>query len=109
MANSLAALALVFGLLGALLFWARRAAGGAAAGLSLGVVDTVQLGSGRSLAVVRSGERYFLVGATPHSISLIAELAAGDVAASQSTPGRAASLPHGPGLAARMRSLRNAP
>jgi flagellar biosynthetic protein FliO len=107
MVNSLAALALVFGLLGAALFWVRRVGGGRASGPALGVVDAVQLGSGRSLAVVRSGERYFLVGATPHSISLIAELAAGELAAALSRPAPAANLSTWPGLTARMRSLRN--
>ncbi len=108
MGSSLAALALVFGLLGAVLFWARRVGGGRASGASLGVVDAVQLGAGRSLTVVRSGRRYFLVGATAHSISLIAELDAGDVLDPALTAERALSLPGWPGWAARLRSLRNA-
>ena len=106
MVSSLTALLLVFSLLGALLIWARRVAGGAAAGGALQVVDAVQLGNGRSVTVVRSGGRYFLVGATPHAISLIAELAAADVAASTHTAAGPASLPSWPHLGAKMRSLR---
>jgi flagellar biogenesis protein FliO len=108
MVSSLTAVLLVFGLLGAVLFWARRMAGGRAPGLSLSVVDAVSLGSGRSVTVVRSGERYFLLGATTHSVLLIAELEAGDVAAMKRTTGRAASFPGLPEVAARIRSLRNA-
>lgn len=108
MVSSLTAVLLVFALLGALLFWARRVAGGAAAGLSLSVVDAVNLGSGRSLTVVRSGERYFLLGATTHSISLIAELEPGDVVAPNQPAGPPARFPGLPGVAARIRSLRSA-
>jgi flagellar biogenesis protein FliO len=106
MGSSLTALLLVFGLLGALLFWARRAAGGATAGGALQVVDAVQLGSGRSVAVLRSGGRYFLIGATPHAIALIAELAAADVAAASPSAAGPASWPGWPRLAAKMRPVR---
>lgn len=108
MVSSLTALLVVFGLLAALLVWARRLAGNTAAGAALEVLDAVALGSGRAVTVVRSGARYFLVGSTAHSMVLIAELGAADVAASK----RAAAPPSGmPGLTdlrARMRSLRNA-
>jgi flagellar biogenesis protein FliO len=109
MTSSLTAILLVFCLLGALLFWARRTAGGAKIGLSLRVVDAVNLGSGRAVTVVRSGERYFLLGTTAHCISLIAELAPGDLAASKQTATRPLSLPRLPEGVARVRSLRNAP
>jgi flagellar biogenesis protein FliO len=108
MVSSLTAVLLVFGLLGALLFWARRVAGGAAAGLALRVVDAVDLGSGRSVTVVRSGERYFLLGATPHAISLIAELAPEDVAVSKQTAMPPAGVARLPAVAARVRSWRSA-
>jgi len=111
MVSSLIAVLLVFALLGALLLWTRRMAGGAASGISLRVVDAVNLGSGRSLTVVRSGERYFLLGATVHSISLIAELAPDDVAATKQMPAPPPSLPSLPSVpraAARVRSLWNA-
>jgi hypothetical protein len=108
MVSSLTALLVVFGLLGALLVWARRLAGNAAAGGALEVVDAVPLGGGRAVTVVRSGERYFLVGSTAHSMALIAEVAAADVAASKHRGVSPAGLPVLPDLRARMRSLRNA-
>jgi flagellar biogenesis protein FliO len=67
----------------------------------------MNLGSGRSLTVVRSGERYFLVGATAHSISLIAELEPGDAAALRSTAGRTAGLPGLTAAAALLKSFGN--
>jgi flagellar biosynthetic protein FliO len=108
MLSSLGALLLVFGLLGALLLWARRVAAGVAPAGALRVVDAVSLGSGRSVTVVRSGERYFLLGSTPHSIALIAELAPGSVAGPEQTAAPA-RLPTLPEVAARLRSLRNTP
>ena len=105
MISSLAAVLLVFGLLGALLFWTRRAAGGAVSGLSLSVVEAVNLGGGRSVTVVRSGERYFLLGATAHSISLIAELEPRDLAALKHRAGRAEGLPRMPSATALLKSL----
>jgi flagellar biogenesis protein FliO len=108
MGSSVAAVLFVFALLGLLLVWARRAAGGSAAGLSLRVVDAVSLGSGRSVTVVRSGERFFLLGATTHSISLIAEFGPGDVAACKLAAEQTEGLARLPAMTAFLRSLRNA-
>jgi flagellar biogenesis protein FliO len=107
MASSLLAVAAVLALLGFGLLWARRMSAKAAAGLSLRVVDAVQLGSGRSVSILQSGQRYFLLGATAHSISLIAELAAPDVAKRREAGATAAAWPRLPQMAARLRSLRN--
>jgi flagellar biogenesis protein FliO len=107
MGSSVAAVVFVFALLGLLLFWARRATGASVAGVALRVVDAVHLGGGRSVTVVRTGERFFLLGATAHSISLIAELGADDIAAFQRGAGRTEELARLPALTALFRSLRN--
>ncbi len=75
----LVAMAVVFGgiaLLGGLLrrrmgplsLGARRATG------AVGVVQRQQLGKGVSLVVVRAGEKDLLIGVTPHSVNLVAEI-----------------------------------
>ena len=107
MGSSVAAVVFVFALLGVALVWARRARGGALAGVSLRVVDAVQLGGGRSVTVVRSGERFFLLGATAHSVSLIAELDAGDVAGIAQPADRPESVVRLPAINAFFRLLKN--
>jgi flagellar biogenesis protein FliO len=103
MLTSLAAVLFVFGLLAALLLWARRTGGGLG-GLSLSVVEEVNLGGGRSVTIVRSGERYFLLGATAHSLSLIAELEPGDMAELRAAEPGTAALFGLRGAAARLQS-----
>ena len=105
MGSSIAAVVFVFTLLGVVLVWARRATGAAGTGVALRVVDAVPLGAGRSLTVVRSGERFFLLGATPHSISLIAELGPDDVAGFQQS-GDQPALARLPAMTAFLRCLR---
>lgn len=107
MVSSVIGVAAVFALLGGALMWARRTAARTGVGLSLRVLDAVNLGSGRSVAVLQSGKRYFLLGATPRSVSLIAELAASDVSEWQPAGTAPASWPRLPRVAARLRSLRN--
>jgi flagellar biosynthetic protein FliO len=107
MGSSVSSVLLIFALLAVVLLWMRRPGGGKRAG-SLSVMDAVPLGGGRSLTVVRSGERYFLLGATAHAISLIAELAPQDVAAARPAPARTAGFSGLPDVAARIRSLRRA-
>jgi flagellar biogenesis protein FliO len=107
MGSSVAAVVFVFALLGVVLVWARRATGGALAGISLRVVDAVHLGGGRSVTVVRSGERFFLLGSTAHSVSLIAELDAGDVAGLTQPGERPDGVARLPAINALFRSLKN--
>jgi flagellar biogenesis protein FliO len=107
MGSSIAAVVFVFALLGVALVWVRRATGGALAGISLRVVDAVHLGGGRSVTVVRSGERFFLLGTTAHSVSLIAELDAGDVAGSTLPTDRPESVARLPAINAFFRLLKN--
>lgn len=93
MGSSVAAVLVVFALLGALLLFARRAARMGPSSLALRVVDAINLGGGRTVTVVRSGQRYFLLGTTTHAVSLIAELDARDLAETDRNAGARDGLP----------------
>ncbi len=69
------------------------------------MVEAVSLGNGRALTLVRSGERYFLLGATHQSISLIAELEPSEVATEEDSPAGAAGRTRLRELLARTRSM----
>lgn len=108
MGSSVAAVVLVFAFLGAVLVLVRRWTGGGAAGLSLQVVDAVNLGGGRTVTVIRSGERFFLLGTTIHAVSMIAELDASDVAGNRQAAEIPEPLTRLPVLSAFLKSLRDA-
>ena len=76
MLTSATAVAIVLGLLGALLWGAKRLNSPAAKTNTLQLIDSLTIAPGRTVAVIRSGERHFLLGATAQSINLIAELRA---------------------------------
>ena len=72
---SLAALALVLGMLGGLLWWVRRLSGAnQGAGRYIRVVETVALGPGKCLHLVRVGDRGLLVSSTAQRCELLCEL-----------------------------------
>ena len=67
-------------IIGAAYWFTRHVAGrgylgafGAAAGEQMEVLTQLSLGKDQWLAVVRTGERYFLLGVTPGGISMLAE------------------------------------
>lgn len=60
---------------------------------AISVVARQSLGKGVSLAVVRVGDRPFLVGATPHSVHKIEELDPGDLAGHSVEPAPDDDLP----------------
>ncbi len=74
MLSSLAALLLVIGLLAGLLFVLRRWGRVQSAGPQLSVLETLAMGQGRSMSLVRAGKRLFLVGVTNQGISLVSEM-----------------------------------
>lgn len=92
MLSSVASLLVVLLLLGGLLLWLRRWGPSQGVGRCLTVVDTVALGSGKSISVIKIGERCFVVAATPGSVSLISEFDA------EQLPKVAASGRASPGL-----------
>ena len=74
MLGSLAALLLVIGLLAGLSFVLRRWGRVQSAGPHLAVIETLPMGQGRSMSLVRAGKRLFLVGVTNQGISLVSEM-----------------------------------
>ena len=74
MLSSFAALLLVIGLLGGLSFVLRRWGRAPSAGVHLSVIETLPLGQGRGMSLVRVGEKIFLVGVTNQGISLVSEI-----------------------------------
>ena len=77
MIRTVGALLLIVGLIvfagwGLRKFGARFGVGNSNDGTKLTVLSTVPLGSNRSLAVVRFGERTLLIGSTPQSFALLA-------------------------------------
>ncbi len=56
----------------------------------LSVLTQAPLGKDQRLAVVQAGKRYFLVGATPQNITLLAELEEAEAAAWLEAPDKAA-------------------
>ena len=82
---SAAALSVVFALLLLTLLLARRSRPGAGA-RGLDVVATVRLSPQASAAVVRAGERYFLLASTGSAVTSVAELDARDWAGERGVP-----------------------
>ena len=70
--TDLAALAVVFGILGFLWFLTRRA--GVGTGGRLRSLETLSLAPGRTLTVVRVGQRRLLLATTAQSVTQLAEL-----------------------------------
>lgn len=72
---AVAPLAIVFGGLGALVWWLRRAAGrNGASGRYIQLVETVELAPGRSLHLVALGGRGLVVASTAQRCELVCEL-----------------------------------
>ena len=77
MLTSLAALTLVLGMLGGLLWWVRRLNGrGQGDGRYIHVMETVALGPGKCLHLVRLGDRGLLISSTAQRCELICEVEA---------------------------------
>ena len=75
MLTSLISLALLLAVLGALVWWVRRASPlGARQGRHLEIVETVALGPSHSLHLLRLGERVLLLAASRERCELISEL-----------------------------------
>ena len=74
MLSSFAALLLVIGLLGGLSFALRRWGRAPSAGVHMSVIETLPLGQGRGVSLVRAGKKVFLVGVTNQGISLVSEM-----------------------------------
>jgi len=75
-------------------------------GAALRAVDTIGLAPNRQLHIVTLGERAFLLGSTPESVSLIS-----DISEAQSVPGATKSPPHAeqdPAFTQRLRELMKA-
>ena len=74
MLSSFAALLLLIGLLAGLSLVLRRSSRIQSGGPQLSVIETLPLGQGRGMSLVRAGKRFFLVGVTNHGISLVSEM-----------------------------------
>ena len=76
--QTISALALVFGLLGALYWLSSRYSGrlGGVSSRKIKIVEKLPLGDRRSLLLVEIGQQSYLVGSTAHNISMIAPLEA---------------------------------
>lgn len=74
MLTSIASLALVIGILLAVLWWLRRLAPRAGAGRHIQVIESVALGPGQSLHLVKLAGRGLLVAANRDRCDLICEL-----------------------------------
>lgn len=55
-------------------------------GRKLKILDSVSVGQGKSLIIVKAGEKTFLVGAASESINLIGELDSGEFAEDETPP-----------------------
>ena len=102
MLSSLLALIFVLGLLGGALVILRRWGRPAAKGHHLEVVETVTLGPGKSLSMVAVGPRRLLLAATNDRITLVGELAAGDLNAATNLPEKNDDAVPGFGAGARL-------
>lgn len=72
---TVAPLVLVLGTLVALLWWLRRASGrGPASGRHIQVVESISLGPGQSLHLVKLGDRGLLVASTAQRCDLVCEI-----------------------------------
>lgn len=74
MLESLLALLFVFGLLAGALWLLRRGAVGKVKGRHMEVIETVAVGAGKGLSIVRVGGRCFLLASGNEGVSMIAEL-----------------------------------
>ena len=74
MLASIASLALVIGMLAGVLWWLRRLAPRAGAGKHIRVIESVPLGPGQSLYLVRLADRGLLVAASRDRCELLCEL-----------------------------------
>jgi flagellar protein FliO/FliZ len=73
--NAVLSLAMVFGLMGGLLWWLRRfSARGRGANRHIRVVETVELGPGKCLHLVELAGRGLLVGSTGQRCELLCEV-----------------------------------
>jgi len=84
-------LALMVGILAGAYYFTRWAGKGLGTlpglgGQNLRVLDQIRVGRDQSVLVVRAGARYFLVGAAPSGVSLLAELSPEEGAAWERTP-----------------------
>ena len=79
----LLALAFVFGLLGGVLWLLRRFGAVQRQGCHLSLIESVSLGPGKSLSLVRVAGRCFLVGATKDQVSTVAELSMAELTANE--------------------------
>ena len=71
---SIASLALVIGMLAGVLWWLRRLAPRAGAGRHLRVIESVSLGPGQSLHLLRLADRGLLVASSRDRCELLCEL-----------------------------------
>lgn len=74
MLTSFASVALVFGLLGGLLWLLRRSGGAAASGRHIEVAETVPIAAGKYLSVVKVAGRALLLATTSDAVTLLTEL-----------------------------------
>ena len=84
----ISALALVFGLLGALYWLTNRYSGkfGSNSNRKIRLVEKLPLGDKRSLILVEIGQQSYLVGSTPQNISMLAPLEKEESICDQETP-----------------------
>lgn len=80
-------LAFVFGLLGGVLWFLRRFGAAQRQGRHMSVIESVPLGPGKSLSLVRVAGRCFLVGTTKDQVSTLAELSPAELAANEPAQG----------------------
>jgi flagellar biogenesis protein FliO len=58
----------------ALRWWGRRLSAPTSQSGLLRIADTLPLGSGRTIHILEAGDRVYVIGATPHHVSLIGEV-----------------------------------
>ena len=79
MLTSFASVALVFGLLGGLLWLLRRWGGAAVHGRHIEVAETVPIAAGKYLSVVKIAGRAMLLATTRDAVTLLSELDPGEL------------------------------
>ena len=79
MFTSVASVALVFGLLGGLLWLLRRWGGAAVSGRHIEVAETVPIAAGKYLSVVKVAGRVMLLATTSDAVTLLSELDPGEL------------------------------
>ena len=85
--TSLLSLAFVFGLLGGVLWFLRRFGAARRQGRHMSVIESVPLGPGKSLSLVRVAGRCFLVGTTKDQVSTLTELSLTELAVGEPAQG----------------------